>query len=215
MRSIFADGVEIRFYPDAYEPNATQAAAKPVSANGSLINLTLFTDTDGRRMLGSMEVIRNEPSCHTASCHVHSPSQTVLGVLDIVYPLDAIEAKPLHEPHGSDEPNQGWLRSGTKPHEPKGARRPIIEASRGEGGPESILRLPTNVQHAGSLWREQPLVRAHDVSIAAERFHVHADLPDGLRAIADVKASSGPSPSYSGPISRPRISSRKPRLVLD
>jgi len=42
-------------------------------------------------MLASMEVIRNEPSCYSAACHVHKKSQTVLGVLDIVYSLDEID----------------------------------------------------------------------------------------------------------------------------
>lgn len=51
----------------------------------------LFTAADGRRMLASMEVIRNEPSCSNGGCHAHSPGQTVLGVLDIVYPLDEID----------------------------------------------------------------------------------------------------------------------------
>ncbi|HEY5898182.1 MAG TPA: ATP-binding protein [Burkholderiales bacterium] len=50
-----------------------------------------FTDSEGRRMLASMEVIRNEPSCANAACHAHPVGQTVLGVLDIVYPLDEIE----------------------------------------------------------------------------------------------------------------------------
>jgi len=50
-----------------------------------------FTAPDGRRMLASMEVIHNEPSCYNAGCHVHSPSETVLGVVDIVYSLDEIE----------------------------------------------------------------------------------------------------------------------------
>jgi len=48
-------------------------------------------ETGGKRHLASMEVIRNEPSCSQASCHAHSPSQTVLGVLDIVYPLEDID----------------------------------------------------------------------------------------------------------------------------
>ena len=52
----------------------------------------IFT-TSGRRMLGNMEVIRNEPSCYTANCHVHKKSQQVLGVLDIVYSLDDIDHK--------------------------------------------------------------------------------------------------------------------------
>jgi two-component system NtrC family sensor kinase len=44
-------------------------------------------------MLGSMDVIRNEPSCYTANCHQHSKSTSVLGVLDIVYSLDDIDRK--------------------------------------------------------------------------------------------------------------------------
>ena len=51
----------------------------------------LFETPDGKRNLASMEVIRNEPSCYTASCHAHKPDQTVLGVLDITYPLDDID----------------------------------------------------------------------------------------------------------------------------
>ena len=53
----------------------------------------VFTAADGKRMLGSMDVFRNEPSCYTASCHGHKKSQTVLGVLDIVYSLDHIDSK--------------------------------------------------------------------------------------------------------------------------
>jgi len=50
-----------------------------------------FTNSQGRRVLGSMEVIRNEPSCYTAACHQHSQTTAVLGVLDIVYSLDGID----------------------------------------------------------------------------------------------------------------------------
>jgi two-component system NtrC family sensor kinase len=50
-----------------------------------------FTSPNGRRLLGSMEVIRNEPSCYNAACHQHSKDTQVLGVLDIVYSLDDIE----------------------------------------------------------------------------------------------------------------------------
>jgi two-component system NtrC family sensor kinase len=53
----------------------------------------IFATPEGRRMLGSMDVIRNELSCHTANCHVHSKTQSVLGVLDIVYSLDDIDRK--------------------------------------------------------------------------------------------------------------------------
>jgi two-component system NtrC family sensor kinase len=50
-----------------------------------------FRGEDGQRLLGSTAVIRNEPTCYNAACHAHSPDQTVLGVLDIVYPLDGID----------------------------------------------------------------------------------------------------------------------------
>ena len=51
----------------------------------------IFKTSDGRRLLASMEVIRNEPSCANAGCHAHPIGQTVLGVLDIVYPLEEID----------------------------------------------------------------------------------------------------------------------------
>lgn len=50
-----------------------------------------FQGPDGQSLLGSMEVIRNEPSCYNASCHQHSKETSVLGVLDIVYSLDEID----------------------------------------------------------------------------------------------------------------------------
>jgi len=50
-----------------------------------------FTDQNGKRMLGSTAVIHNEPTCAGSACHEKVSDQPVLGVLDIVYPLDAIE----------------------------------------------------------------------------------------------------------------------------
>jgi two-component system NtrC family sensor kinase len=50
-----------------------------------------FTDRDGKRMLGSTAVIRNEPTCSNGGCHMHAEDQSVLGVLDIVYPLNKID----------------------------------------------------------------------------------------------------------------------------
>ena len=52
----------------------------------------IFVAPGGRRMLASMEVIRNEPSCYNSACHVHSRAQSVLGVLDIVYSIDEIDS---------------------------------------------------------------------------------------------------------------------------
>lgn len=49
-----------------------------------------FDDGSGRRMLGNTRIISNEPSCYNAACHAHDASQTVLGVLDIIMPLDQL-----------------------------------------------------------------------------------------------------------------------------
>ncbi|MDO8341376.1 MAG: histidine kinase dimerization/phospho-acceptor domain-containing protein, partial [Candidatus Woesebacteria bacterium] len=46
---------------------------------------------DGHRVLNTMHAIRNEPSCSSASCHEHPPSQTVLGIVDVAYSLDDID----------------------------------------------------------------------------------------------------------------------------
>ena len=51
----------------------------------------IFAAPEGRRLLGTMEPIRNERSCYTAACHQHPKAQSVLGVLDIVYSLDDID----------------------------------------------------------------------------------------------------------------------------
>ena len=53
----------------------------------------VFEKPDGRRMLATMEVIRNEASCSEGGCHFHKPTQSVLGVIDIVYSLEAIDRK--------------------------------------------------------------------------------------------------------------------------
>jgi two-component system NtrC family sensor kinase len=64
---------------------------RPLEAVPKHERARIFQTADGRRMLASMEVIRNEPSCANAACHAHPVEQTVLGVLDIVYPLDEID----------------------------------------------------------------------------------------------------------------------------
>jgi two-component system NtrC family sensor kinase len=64
---------------------------KPLADIPSCRRPRIFPTVDGRRLLGSMEVIRNEPSCYTAACHQHDKSQPILGVLDILYSLDEID----------------------------------------------------------------------------------------------------------------------------
>jgi two-component system NtrC family sensor kinase len=52
-----------------------------------------FTTPGGQRLLGSMEVIRNAPSCYEAACHQHAQWTPVLGVLDIRYSLSEIDQR--------------------------------------------------------------------------------------------------------------------------
>jgi len=64
---------------------------KPLVRIPSSERARIFVTPEGKRMLASMDVIRNEPSCYNAGCHVHSKNQSVLGVLDIVYSLEEID----------------------------------------------------------------------------------------------------------------------------
>jgi len=52
----------------------------------------IYRSKVGHRILGTIDVIRNEPACSTADCHAHPESVTVLGVLDVAYSLDAYDA---------------------------------------------------------------------------------------------------------------------------
>ena len=65
---------------------------KPVQRVPLSERARMFVEPGGRRMLASMEVIRNEPTCYNSACHVHSSGQSVLGVLDIVYSIDEIDS---------------------------------------------------------------------------------------------------------------------------
>lgn len=47
--------------------------------------------SDGHRVLGTMQAIRNEASCASASCHEHPASQSVLGIVDVAYSLDEMD----------------------------------------------------------------------------------------------------------------------------
>ena len=66
-------------------------SAKPLEQVPKNERARIFSNPDGKRLLGSMEVIRNERSCYTAACHQHKKAQSVLGVLDIVYSLEEID----------------------------------------------------------------------------------------------------------------------------
>ncbi|MDH3903489.1 MAG: ATP-binding protein [Xanthomonadales bacterium] len=50
-----------------------------------------FSNSKGKRLLGSTAVIRNEPNCGGSGCHAQTDENSVLGVLDIISPLESIE----------------------------------------------------------------------------------------------------------------------------
>ena len=51
----------------------------------------VYSAADGHRVLGTMQPIANEPSCSSASCHEHKPSQAVLGIVDVAYSLRDVD----------------------------------------------------------------------------------------------------------------------------
>ena len=50
-----------------------------------------FEGDDGRRRLGMLTPIHNEPSCQSAACHAHPPSREVLGSLDVVLDVGHVD----------------------------------------------------------------------------------------------------------------------------
>jgi len=64
---------------------------KPLLQIPTASRARIFSTPDGKRLLGSMDVIRNEPSCASSTCHESPATQPVLGVLDIVYSLEEID----------------------------------------------------------------------------------------------------------------------------
>lgn len=69
------------------------AGGTPLEAIPQAQRARTFVTFEGKHMLGSVDVIRNEPSCYNSDCHHHSKAQSVLGVVDIVYSLDDMDRR--------------------------------------------------------------------------------------------------------------------------
>lgn len=67
--------------------------SKPLVQVPDNLRWTIYRTPEGKRILGTMQPIRNEPSCSSASCHEHPASQSVLGIVDIAYSLEEIDQK--------------------------------------------------------------------------------------------------------------------------
>ena len=89
IHSTFAAEIGQTLDQRAEECFLCHASAKPLARDSK--RTWTFASPEGKSLLGSMELIRNEPSCYTAACHHHSKDDQVLGVLGIVYSLDDIE----------------------------------------------------------------------------------------------------------------------------
>lgn len=51
----------------------------------------IYTGREGYRLLTFIDPIYNEPSCYTATCHVHPQEQRVLGILETDFSLSAVD----------------------------------------------------------------------------------------------------------------------------
>lgn len=71
--------------------------SKPLDHVADDTRWTIYKNAEGKRFLGAMQAIRNEPTCSSSSCHQHPASQSVLGIVDIAYSLDEIDQqKNIH-----------------------------------------------------------------------------------------------------------------------
>lgn len=52
---------------------------------------TIYTGSDGKRVLAFVEPVYNEPSCYNAACHAHSPGQRVLGIIETDFSLASVD----------------------------------------------------------------------------------------------------------------------------
>lgn len=64
---------------------------RPLESAPAGSRLRIYTDPDGRRILGLINPIRNENQCSSAGCHSHPTERTVLGVLDVRMSLETVD----------------------------------------------------------------------------------------------------------------------------
>ncbi|MBI3585944.1 MAG: HAMP domain-containing histidine kinase [Ignavibacteriales bacterium] len=65
--------------------------AKPLESVPVGGRMRIYEGSDGHRILGLINPIRNEPQCSNAGCHSHPAERTVLGVLDVRMSLDKVD----------------------------------------------------------------------------------------------------------------------------
>jgi len=68
--------------------NMCHAGTTPLIQASTMNRSRIFSNKDGKQVLGLAKAIYNEESCYTAECHFHPQNFRVLGVLDVVVSLD-------------------------------------------------------------------------------------------------------------------------------
>lgn len=93
--SFSTDAAEVNTYVDkrAEACYACHAQAQPLTRLPRPDRARIFTDSAGRRVLGVIRPIENEPSCSNAACHAHPPERRILGVIDADLALDHVDAQ--------------------------------------------------------------------------------------------------------------------------
>jgi len=64
---------------------------RPLTSLSANSRVRIYGSSNGHRVLGLIDPIRNEPSCSDAECHAHPSDRTVLGVLDVRMSLQQID----------------------------------------------------------------------------------------------------------------------------
>jgi len=73
--------------------NMCHTGSEPLLHTSSMNRSRIFTTANGTEVLGMAKGIYNEPNCSAAECHFHPASVRILGVLDVIVSLDAMNAQ--------------------------------------------------------------------------------------------------------------------------
>jgi two-component system NtrC family sensor kinase len=88
------DDREIGTYLDksAEACNMCHSSTTPLIHASTMNRSRIFTDREGKEVLGMAKAIYNEDKCSAAACHFHPKGSKILGVLDVIVSLD-----PMHD----------------------------------------------------------------------------------------------------------------------
>jgi two-component system NtrC family sensor kinase len=70
---------------------ACHAADKPIESLPTKKKIRIYRATEGKRIMGLINPIRNAPECSNNPCHAHQPDLTILGVLDVQMSLNELD----------------------------------------------------------------------------------------------------------------------------